>query len=84
MLAPVASLRTRLHAATGGLSPVFWVLWWGVLVNRAASFVVGFLALFLVRERGFGESAAGQVLALYGLGARGSMVAEQTLRGGVS
>ena len=64
----MASLRARLHAATGGLSPVFWVLWWGVLVNRAASFVVGFLALFLVRERGFGESAAGQVLALYGLG----------------
>lgn len=64
----MASLRARLHAATGGLSPVFWVLWWGVLVNRAASFVVGFLALFLVRERGYGESAAGQVLALYGLG----------------
>ena len=61
-------LRARLDAAAGGLSPVFWVLWCGVLVNRAASFVVGFLALFLVRERGFGEAAAGQVVALYGLG----------------
>jgi MFS family permease len=50
------------------LSPVFWVLWWGVLLNRAASFVVGFLALFLVRERGFGVVAAGQIVALYGFG----------------
>jgi MFS family permease len=47
---------------------VFWVLWWGVVLNRAASFVVGFLALFLVQERGFGAAEAGRVVALYGLG----------------
>lgn len=61
-------LRARIHAFAGGLSPVFWVLWWGVLLNRAASFVVGFLALFLVQERGFDPAAAGRVVALYGVG----------------
>lgn len=61
-------LRARLHAAAGGLPPVFWVLWWGVLLNRAASFVVGFLALYLVQERGFGTAEAGRVVALYGVG----------------
>ena len=61
-------LRARLHAFSGGLSPVFWVLWWGVLLNRAASFVVGFLALFLVQERGYGAAQAGRVVALYGVG----------------
>jgi MFS family permease len=65
-------MRARLRAATGGLPSAFWVLWWGVLVNRAASFVGGFLALFLVSERGFGVAAAGQVVALYGLGGMAS------------
>jgi len=50
------------------LPPAFWVLWWGVLVNRAASFVAAFLALFLVQERGFDVAAAGRVVALYGVG----------------
>ncbi|HET6438907.1 MAG TPA: MFS transporter [Anaeromyxobacter sp.] len=62
------SFRSHLRAAAGGLPPAFWVLWWGVLLNRAASFVVGFLALYLVEERGFGPAAAGRVLALYGVG----------------
>jgi MFS family permease len=61
-------LRARLRAATGGLPPVFWVLWAGVLLNRAASFVLGFLALFLVQERGFETAAAGRLVALYGVG----------------
>ncbi len=62
------SLRARYRAFAGGLPPVFWVLWWGVVLNRAASFVVGFLALFLVQERGFGTAEAGRVVALYGAG----------------
>jgi len=61
-------LRARIRAFAGGLPPVFWVLWWGVLLNRAASFVVGFLALFLVQERGYGAAEAGRVVALYGAG----------------
>jgi MFS family permease len=44
------------------------VLWWGVLLNRAASFVAAFLGLFLVEERGLGLELAGAVVALYGVG----------------
>lgn len=58
----------RIRALAGSLPPTFWVLWWGVLLNRAASFVVAFLALFLVQVRGFDVAAAGRVVALYGVG----------------
>jgi len=58
----------RFRAATGGLPPVFWTLWAGMLVNRLASFVITFLALFLVQERGFSADQAGRVVALYGFG----------------
>jgi MFS family permease len=61
-------LRQRFRSAAGGLPPVFWTIWWGLVVNRLASFVLAFLSIYLVRERGFSPSAAGRVLALYGLG----------------
>jgi len=61
-------LRASLRAALGGLSPVFWTLVAGVFVNRLASFVVTFLALYLVRERGFAPDAAGRVVSLFGVG----------------
>ncbi len=65
---PVGLLASRFHAAAGGLPRVFWTLWAGMLVNRLASFVITFLALYLVRERGFTADAAGRVVALYGVG----------------
>ncbi len=61
-------LRDGLHSALGGLSPVFWTLVAGMFVNRLANFVGVFLALYLVRERGFGADEAGRVVALYGVG----------------
>jgi MFS family permease len=64
----VGLLSSRFRAAAGGLPPVFWTLWAGMLVNRLASFVITFLALYLVRERGFNADQAGRVVALYGLG----------------
>jgi MFS family permease len=64
----VGFLVLRFRAATGGLPPLFWTLWAGMLVNRLASFVVTFLALYLVHDRGFSASQAGHVVALYGLG----------------
>jgi MFS family permease len=64
----VGPLTSRFRAAVGGLPPVFWTLWTGMLVNRLASFVITFLALYLVRERGFTADAAGRVVALYGVG----------------
>jgi MFS family permease len=62
------ALGDRLRSAVGGLPPLFWTLWAGLLVNRLASFVATFLGLYLVRERGFGPAEAGRVVALYGAG----------------
>ena len=62
------AIPQRLAAAIGGLPAVFWTLWWGLIVNRLASFVLAFLSIYLVRDRGFLPAQAGRVLALYGLG----------------
>ncbi len=62
------SLDQRFAAATGGLPRAFWTLWFGLIVNRLASFVLAFLSIYLVRERGFTPIEAGRVLALYGVG----------------
>jgi len=64
----VGFFTSRFRAAAGGLPPVFWTLWAGMLVNRLASFVITFLALYLVHDRGFSKDAAGRVVAIYGLG----------------
>ena len=63
-----AAIGLRLTAAVGGLSGVFWTMWWGLIVNRLASFVIAFLSLYLVRQRGLGPAEAGRILALYGVG----------------
>ena len=63
-----AALAQRFAAATGGLPRVFWTLWFGLIVNRLASFVLAFLSIYLVRARGFTPVEAGRVLALYGFG----------------
>jgi len=64
----VIPLRTRLSAAIGGLPATFWTLFAGMLVNRLASFVAIFLALYLVRERGLTPGAAGRIVSLFGVG----------------
>ena len=43
-------------------------MWWGLIVNRLASFVIAFLSLYLVRDRGLAPAEAGRILALYGIG----------------
>jgi MFS family permease len=63
-----AAIAQRFAAAAGGLPAVFWTMWWGLIVNRLASFVIAFLSLYLVRERGMPPAEAGRVLAMYGIG----------------
>src|SRR5262249_23941585 len=63
-----AALGRRFAATAGGLPGVFWTFWLGLIVNRLASFVIAFLSIYLVRERGFSAAEAGKVLALYGAG----------------
>jgi MFS family permease len=67
------AIRASIHATVGGLSPVFWVIWWSTLVNRLASFVGVLLALFLREEHGFTKGGAGWVVGLWGIG--GTMAA---------
>jgi MFS family permease len=50
------------------MPPSFWYLWSGTLVNRAGTFVVPFLALYLTGERDASVAQAGLVLSLLGLG----------------
>src|SRR3954453_10702547 len=61
-------LRDTVASRTRGLPAAMWTIWWGLVVNRLASFVLPFLSIYLVRERGFLPAKAGQVVALYGLG----------------
>jgi len=50
------------------LSPVFWVLFWGTLINRAASFVAVFLALHLTQGLGISRATAGWIVGCWGIG----------------
>jgi predicted MFS family arabinose efflux permease len=53
----------------GALPGAVWVIFWTSLVNRAGTMVLPFLVLWLTRERGYGEAAAGMFIALYGAAA---------------
>lgn len=63
------SITTAYRDAFAGLSRPVWLLSIATLINRSGTMVLPFLALFLTDERGFTTTQAGQVLALYGLGA---------------
>jgi MFS family permease len=63
-----ALLRARFEAIGAGLPRTYWILWWGTLVNRAGTFVVPFLAVYLTQARGFSPATAGAVAAVYGAG----------------
>jgi MFS family permease len=65
----IESVRTRFRAIGAGLPRTYWVLWCGMLVNRAGCFVLPFLAVYLTQGRGFAPAVAGAVAALYGAGA---------------
>jgi MFS family permease len=64
----IAVVRRQVADRTRGLSEAYWSIWWGVFVNRLASFVLPFLSLYLVRDRGLLPAQAGRVVALYGVG----------------
>ena len=65
----IDTIRARARAIGAGLPHTYWVLWCGMLVNRAGCFVLPFLAVYLTQGRGFSPATAGMVAALYGAGA---------------
>lgn len=61
----MVATRSSEHAP---LSPVFWALFWGTLVNRAASFVGVFLALHLTQDLALSNATAGWIVGSWGAG----------------
>jgi len=62
------SIARLYRQAFSGLPREIWLLSLITLVNRAGTMVLPFFALFLIRDRGMGVAAAGQLVALYGVG----------------
>jgi MFS family permease len=60
----------RLRDARARLPRVYWLLWWGTLINRLGGFVIPLLTFYLTSPRGPGLSLgdAGAIVALYGVG----------------
>jgi MFS family permease len=74
----VRTVRQWLDQTAGGLPRQFWYLWLNSLINRAGSFVIILLAIYLTTQREFSAAYAGLVLGLWGAGG-----AVGTLVGGV-
>ena len=66
MLRAIARLYVQ---AFSGVPRVVWLICVIGLVNRAGTMVLPFLQLFLTEDRAFSVSRAGQLVAVYGLGA---------------
>ncbi len=63
-----SALLNALRREYRSLPPAYWVIFWGTLVNKAGSFVVPFLALYMASARHESEQTVGLVMALYGGG----------------
>lgn len=64
----VSRIRAGFGAATARLPRPFWFLWAGTFVNRAGSFVLPFMSLYLTQALRLPLPQAGLVIALYGAG----------------
>jgi MFS family permease len=62
-------VRTRFAELRDTLPSVYWTVWVGTLINRAGAFVVPVMTFYLTERRGLSLTAAGTVLASYGIGA---------------
>jgi len=65
----IRSILRTYRDAFSGLPRELWILALIALVNRAGSMVLPFITLYLTLQRGFSVVQAGQMLAVYGLGA---------------
>jgi MFS family permease len=63
------ALSRRLTTLCEGIPRVFWTLWAGTLVNRAGTFVMPLLFVYLTQVRGLPLPVAGTVVSLHGFGA---------------
>ncbi len=70
-MTPLRKLGRSYADAFSGLPGEVWILAFATLVNRAGTMVLPFLTLYLTGHFGWSPAAAGQMLALYGMGAIG-------------
>lgn len=56
--------RAAVRQGPLGLSPTYWVLWGGMLLNRLGGTIFMFLGIYLTRHRGFSAERAGLVITL--------------------
>ena len=64
----MTALLNAYRQAYAGLPREVWMLSSVIFVNRCGTMVLPFLALYLSTDQGFTASAAGRMLAVYGLG----------------
>lgn len=65
----IRKVGTLYKHAYSGLSPATWWLSLVMLINRSGTMVVPFMTLYLTETMHYGIAQAGQVMAIYGLGA---------------
>ena len=65
----IARVLRAYREAFSGLPRAVWLQAAGMLINRSGTMVLPFLGLYLTHELEFTTAAAGQILAVYGLGA---------------
>ncbi len=69
MTAVLSKIVRTYRNAYSGLPREVWLISSALFINRLGTMVLPFLMLYLTRELGFAEGAAGRLLSLYGCGA---------------
>jgi MFS family permease len=64
----LTATRSYLTSVRQTLPRVYWLVWWGTLINRMGGFVVPLLALYLTGERHLPVATAGAVVSMFGAG----------------
>ncbi|HVK65433.1 MAG TPA: MFS transporter [Polyangium sp.] len=64
----MSAFAVRIAGITEGLPRAFWTLWAGMLINRAGSFVLPLLFVYLTQQRGLDLPTAGLIASLFGAG----------------
>ncbi len=62
------NLRARYRDLVASAPRVYWIVWWGTLINRLGTFVIPLLTIYLTQQRGLTGEEAGAIVSVYGLG----------------
>ncbi|WP_245966730.1 MDR family MFS transporter [Sphaerisporangium album] len=68
MTSTITRKPSMLQSRIGGFPRAFWVLFGGTFVNRLGTMVEPFIGVYLTQARGMSLTAAGLVMAVFGVG----------------